>query len=162
MDSSNPISEIDIPLPKREDAASSTPNSQFTVPESSSSSNTATVLSNEGSITAASLDAALSSLTLSEPSADRMFRALATIFEASQHHDARIALDASVGEDIWTQLRHADSQEGRGIQDLQSLIAVKNVMDQMLLFQSQFLLPAAKLVADKSRDGKKAPIPFGG
>ena len=101
-----------------------------------------------------SLEEALDALSLDDRKSDRMFRALATIFRASQLQESRITFDALQGEDVYTLLQQADVAENRGIQDAAPLISVKNVLDQLLWFHSQLLLPALTIVADASRDGK--------
>lgn len=153
MEPSNHIFEDERPQSAAQDAVPLAPDSPPVGSVSDVPSTSSAALPDKESSTVASLDAALSSLTLSEPEADRMFRALATIFEASQLHDARIAFNVSPGEDVWTLLQRADSYESRGIRDVSSLIAVKNVMDQMLVLHSQFLLPVLRIVADRSREG---------
>ena len=154
MGSPKRISEKEFPSSGTAHPVPFAPDTSPLVSASGTTSNTSAVSTDQESSTAASLDAALSSLTLCEPDADRMFRALATIFEASQLHDARIAFNnLPAGDDVWTLLQRAVSHEGQGLRDVPSLIAVKNVMDQMLSLQSQFLLPALRVVADKSREG---------
>ena len=153
MGSLLPIFEDELPLSETEDAVPFAPGSPSIISESGKNSHSPAASPNHESSTVASLDAALGSLTLCDPDADRMFRALATIFEASQLHDARIAFNLQTGEDVWTLLQRADSYEGQGLKDIPSLAAVTNVMEQMLLLHSQFLLPALKIVADKSREG---------
>ena len=153
MGSPKPIFDDELPQSETEDAVPLAPVSPSIVSGSGKTSNSSAASPFEESSTAASLDAALSSLTLCDPEADRMFRALATIFEASQLHDARIAFNLQPGDDVWTLLQRADSYEEQGLKDIPSLAAVKNVMEQMLLLHSQFLLPALRIVADKSREG---------
>ena len=101
-----------------------------------------------------SLEEALHALSLDERITDRMFRALATIFHASQLQDARITFDPLQGEDVWTLLQQADVAESQGLRDVASLVSIKNVLDQMLWYHSQLLLPALTIMADASRDGK--------
>lgn len=158
MKSSNPISEDGLPSSEAENAVPSVPDTLHTESGSDSSSTTSPILPYQESSAVSSLDVALGTLTLSEPTADRMFRALGTIFEASQLHDPRIAVNVPPGEDAWAVLQRADSYENSGYMDIPSLVVVKDVMDQMLLYQSQFLLPALRLIADKSREGF-APYP---
>ena len=154
MQSTKPISEDEHPPSEAEDEASLARDLPPTASEPGTYTLPPAVPTEQEQRTVASLDAALSSLTLSEPTADnRMFRALATIFEASQLHDARIALDNSSGDDVWTLLQRADARDAEGLSDIQSLAAIKDVMDQMLLLRSQFLIPTLKIIADKSREG---------
>ena len=152
------IMKHELPQSEAQDAAHSTPDHSTAPSESGTAlaSSAATPSKLDHTTPEASLNEAFSLLTVAEPSSDRMFRALATIFETSQLHDGRIDLNVSPAESIWTLLQRADAEEEQGAQPVPPLIAVKNVLDQLLWLHSQFLLPSLRIIADRSRDGLSA------
>lgn len=109
---------------------------------------------NPSSSVSASLEDALSSLSIQHPPPGQMFRSLASIFQASQMHEGRIDLRQQIdGSDIWTILRRADESSSQGARDVPALVAVSGILSQMLWYGSQLLVPAIKVIADASRDG---------
>lgn len=152
--------EHKLPSSGLQDAAPSNSTPDISPPESGTALASSATVSNPDSTTEASLNEALGRLKLVESTSDRMFRALATIFETSQLHDGRIDLNVSPAESIWTLLQRADDDEDRGERSIPPLIAVKNVLDQLLWLHSQFLLPSLRIVADRSRDGEFSPATY--
>jgi hypothetical protein len=83
-----------------------------------------------------------------------MFRALASIFQATHMHENHLNIDhLKDGSDTWAILRHGDELERQGIQDITSLAAVRETLDKMLVVASRLLLPALRIIADGSREG---------
>ena len=101
-----------------------------------------------------SLEEALEALKLDETEQEGMFRALATVFQASELREASVNFsNPQDGADFWTTLQNADSAERVGARDAPSLLAVKAGLEHLQWFQPQLLLPALKILADGSRDG---------
>lgn len=102
-----------------------------------------------------SLEEALASLSLGANGTTNVFRALASIFQASQMHEGNIGIwKLDDGREIWGVLRHANELETQGGRDVPSLTAVKEVLDRMFSASSKLLLPALRIIADASRDGE--------
>ena len=102
-----------------------------------------------------SLENALASLSVEQTRPNEMFRALASIFQASQMHEGRLDLEQQENDtDIWTILQRAEESSNQGLQDVAALVAISGVLTQMLWYGSQLLLPAVKIMADTSREGE--------
>ena len=82
-----------------------------------------------------------------------MFRTLANIFRTVQQ-ERRVELSIAGQENVWITLQRADVASQRGIQDLEALRRLRNVLDQLLWNNSRLLVATAKALADGSRDGK--------
>ena len=82
-----------------------------------------------------------------------MFRTLANIFRSVQQ-ERLVELSNTGPENVWIALQRANVASQRGIQDLEALGRIRNVLDQLLWNNSRLLVPTAKALADGSRDGK--------
>lgn len=128
----DPKEQVDIPSAKR--------SSQYDQNKTADAHSSLSTLEDE-----------LSSLSLDN---NTMFRALASIFQATQIHESHLDIDhLKDGRDTWAILRHGDELERQGIQDLTSLAAVRETLEKMLGVASRLLLPAIRIIADGSREG---------
>ena len=99
------------------------------------------------------LEELLSSLAIHEQSEERMFRTLTNIFRSVQQ-ERLVELSNTGPENVWIALQRADVASQHGIQDLEALRRIRNVLDQLLWSNSRLLVSTAKALADGSRDGE--------
>ena len=82
-----------------------------------------------------------------------MFRTLVNIFRSVQQ-ERLVELSNTGPQNVWIALQRADVASQHGIQDLEALRRIRNVLDQLLWNNSRFLTATAKALADGSRDRK--------
>ena len=95
---------------------------------------------------------ALLSVEEEQEEQERMFRSIALVIRNAQGQEGVIEVDETELQSLGETLRHADALERQGVPDAAGLTATKNLLERMLQKQSRFLIYAATVLADKSRD----------